>query len=283
MIKSGSVFSPPLAVSSCDGGDCFMFSPPHPVKKFFYRCDRKFYLEDLMLLYENHDNYAIVLVSGKRSEFYLHNCNQTKFLKKIEVDLPNQHKTGGYSAPRFGRIRDSKINLYVKKMAETMTQLYVKNNIFQSKKGLILAGPAQMKDLLQLDALFVQHFAKHLVKSLTIKEITDQSIYQVIQLSSTDIPKMVETDLVTKFDAKLTDPSQMDTIVFGIVEVLDALRTGQLKEIYVADSSEHKESITNMCTSLKTKIIMIKSKEFSLKYGELVGIRYYAECEIIEV
>lgn len=264
--------------------NCYLFLPPHPIKKFYYRCDRKFHLDDLIKLYEEHDNYAIVLISGKRSEFYLHNANSTKFLKGLDESLPNQHKTGGQSAPRFGRIRDEKIGWYAKKIAEIMSQFYVKNGKIVCK-GLVIAGPAEMKDLVCEHELFAKYFAKYLLKVVTISEITDQSIYQVIQLAADVLgSESSDKELVNDFEAKLADPSWIDLIIFGSKEVLTAFEKGELKEIYVGEKSVHKEFILK--SAVKTKIHIVKSIEFSGKFGELIGIKYYANYqndEIIEV
>lgn len=254
--------------------DCFLFSPPHPVKKFFYRCDRRFHLDDLLKLYEVHDNYAIVLISGKRTEFYLHNVNQTKFLKGLDESLPNQHKTGGQSAPRFGRIRDEKIGWYVKKIAELMVKMYITPRGFVHK-GLILAGPAEIKDLIRKHELFIQFFDKHLLKILTISEITDQSINQVINLSS-DIfaTNTVEQESINNLEKLIKNPSGIDLLVFGTDDVLISFKLGQLKEIYVNNNFIDKEDILNHET--KTNIIIIDSAGFVSKYGDLVGIKYYS-------
>ncbi len=36
-----------------------IFVPPNPVKQFYYRCDKKFHLDNLIKLYDHHDNYAL--------------------------------------------------------------------------------------------------------------------------------------------------------------------------------------------------------------------------------
>jgi len=82
----------------------------------------------------------------------------------------------------------------------------------------------------------------------------------------------------------------IDLIVFGTEEVMKAFDSGQLKEIFVANKNVNKERILK--TDTKTKINLIKSSEFSTKYGELVGIKYFVDyvdnldnddVEIIEV
>jgi peptide chain release factor subunit 1 len=260
-----SIFSP---------SDCFLFSPPHPVKKFFYRCDRKFHLADLIKLYETYENYAIVLISGKHVEFYLYNTNQLKFLKSLDESLPNQHKTGGQSAVRFERIRDEKIGWYVKKIIDLMVQYYVREGKF-IHKGLIIAGPAEMKEFIKEEEPFVKFFEKFLLRTITIAEITNQSIHQVIRLAS-DVLSSESDDknLLGRFEQMIINPKTIDLFVFGVKEVELALNSGQLKELYVSNKYSQKEIILK--TKFKTNIHIIKSNNFIMKYGEIVGIRYYA-------
>jgi len=250
-----------------------VFSPPHPVKKFFYRCDKKFHLEDLLQLYTNVETHAIVLISGKRTEYYEYSKNETKFLSAIDATLPNQHKTGGSSASRFGRIRDDKINLYAKKIIESMIRLYIKNNIFQCK-GLIIAGPSSMKKIVMDLDLFDQHFARHLLKNLTTTEIVSDSIRQVILMAADVLTTdATEKNIINDFEEKIKNTSTIDLIIFGTSNVISELLTSNLKEIYVADDYDDKETV--LTSNTKTIIHLIKSKEFTSKYGELVGIKYY--------
>ena len=264
-------------ISSIFSSDCYLFSPPNPLKKFYYKCDRKFHLDDLIELYNEYDDYAIILISGKRTEYYLYSTNSTKFLKGIDEELPNQHKTGGQSAQRFGRIRDEKIGWYAKKVVELMTKFYVKNGKFQHK-GIIIAGPAEMKNLVCNHELFIKYFTKYLQKTLTISEINDQSILQVIQMSIDILTsESEENNLITQFESKLSDPKQIDLLVFGSNEVITAFKQGLLKEIYINDGYDQKDAMIKSVT--KTKINVIRTINFSKKYGDLVGIRYFSSTE----
>lgn len=253
--------------------DCVLISPPRPINKFIYKCDRKFHLDDLIKLYETYENYAVVLISGKRTEFYLYNINQTIFLKGYDIELPNQHKTGGSSAARFGRIRDEKINRYSKKILEFMVNFYVKNGKFDYR-GLIIAGPAEIKNLVKEQELFVQFFNKYLLKILTINEITKTSIYQVISKSAEILTsESNEKNLIDKFEEILINPNSTDSIIFGTNEVLSEFKLGHLKEIFISNKYNKKEEILEI--NNKTKINIIKSTDFTKKYGELVGIKYF--------
>lgn len=255
--------------SSMFSTDTVVFNPPNPIGKFFYRCDRKFFLDDLVKLYDLHEDYGIVLISGKRCEFYLHNKTNTKLLKAFDECLPNAHKAGGSSSARFGRIHDEKVARYAKKIAEYMLQYYITDNQLICK-GIIVAGPAEMKQLVSNTDLFIQHFKKHLLATLTISEITDQSIYQVIKMADSVI-KVSDIDIINTFGQLLHNS---DLIVFGHRQTLDAFYLGHLDKILVSNNYVDKKSIIG--TETKTHIHIINSPEFIAKYGELVGIRFYA-------
>lgn len=277
LLTNRSVFSP-----------CHIFVPPYPIKKFFYRCDKKFYLEDLLKLYDTVDNYAIVLVSGKRTDFYIHNKNTTKLLKSVTESLPNQHRTGGQSAQRFERIRDERIGWYVKKLLEMMIQYYTKEGVFVFK-GLIIAGPAEIKSMLKDHDIFTQYFAKYLLKTVAISEINENSIYHVVKLADDVLDNNSESyQKLKNIDTLVSNDNTMDLVVFGNDNVMLELEAGSLREIYVDAEYINNLDIDNI--NKKTSIHIIDIPEFKTKYGEMVGVRYYviptntiSDADIIEI
>lgn len=251
--------------------EIFVFSAPNPIKKFYYRCDKIFHLDHLINLYKTYDEYAIVLVSGKCSEYYIHSRNNTKLLKNTKQDLPNQHKTGGQSAQRFGRIRDEKIDFYINRIIEIMVHLYVVDGVFYPK-GLIIAGPSEIKHKVCSNLNFEKIFGKYLLKVVTIAEISDNTICQVTE-SITDIVSD-STDIVKDFESKLADESVIDLIVFGEINVMDLFLENRLSQLYVSNDYDRIDDIDK---SKKTIVHKFTSGEFVSKYGRLVGILHYKQ------
>ena len=54
--------------------------------------------------------------------------NTREILHKFSVDLPKKHGRGGQSALRFARPRLEKRHNYVRKVAETATQMFITND-----------------------------------------------------------------------------------------------------------------------------------------------------------
>jgi peptide subunit release factor 1 (eRF1) len=253
--------------------ECHVFEPPNKVNKFYYKCDKVFHLEDLLKLYVEHDTYAIVLISGKRTDIYSYSQNSTKFIKSIKVELPNQHKTGGSSAPRMGRIRDEKIGMYIKTASELLFKQLVKENIFQHL-GLFVAGPGELKNQLQQDHLFVQHFQKHLLQVVTISEITERSVYDVIDVVSGSLyGDKVNTQILENFESLLLDDYKMNLLVFGIKEIFE--QSDELEEIFIDEDSLH---LLDGIILGKVKVTIMHDTTFVKKYGAMVGIRYYVRA-----
>ena len=204
-------------------------------------------------------------------------------MKSVSCNLPSKHKTGGSSAARFGRGRDEAISAYVKKISEIMCGLFVSDGKFWNL-GLILAGPSQLKDQIQSEKLFIQYFKNHLLKVLTVPEITEQSIYKVIHMAFGTSSVENDSDQINRFESMLSDPNTIDLFVFGTTEVFNDLSKGNLAEIFV-DTNMTDSIDANSVT--KTKINIVKNKEFINKYGNIIGIKYYAsdlvDDNIIEI
>ncbi|AEX61374.1 peptide chain release factor ERF1 [Megavirus vitis] len=254
--------------------NCILLRPHHTVKKFFYKCDKKFYVDDIINMFNNYQDYAIVLISGKKTQFYTHNIHDTKLIKTLTETLPNQHKTGGQSAVRFERIRGEKIHVYIKKILDNMIQFYTSNGKFRLT-GIIIAGPAELKDLVIQQDIFNTIFKQYLSKTLTISEILDNSIHKVITLSQDILDTNLNNDhnLLNKLHNIIQDPRQISLLVFGNDDIELHMNRGELKEIYVFHEYPNINYILNL--NYKTIIHVIKSKYFVNQYGYLVGIKYY--------
>ncbi len=93
-------------------------------------------------------------MDGNGSLFGTLSGNTREVLHKFSVELPKKHGRGGQSALRFARLRLEKRHNYVRKVAETATQIFVPGGDRPNVAGIVLAGSAEFKNDLSVSDLF---------------------------------------------------------------------------------------------------------------------------------
>lgn len=98
--------------------------------------------------------------------------------------IPKQkHGRGGQSAVRFARLRLEKRHNYLRKVAETATQLFITNDR-PNVAGLVLAGSADFKTELGASDLFDPRLAAKVIASLDIAYGGESGFNQAIELAA---------------------------------------------------------------------------------------------------
>lgn len=130
------------------------FEPFKPINTSLYLCDNRFHTESLAELLESDSRYGFIVMDGNGSLFGTLSGNTRDVLHKFSVELPKKHGRGGQSALRFARLRLEKRHNYVRKVAETATQVFVPGGERPNIAGLVLAGSAEFKNELADSDLF---------------------------------------------------------------------------------------------------------------------------------
>lgn len=225
-------------------------------------------MDEILVLYADKNISGIILTSGNITMYYSYSSNNTKLLKTIKADLPNKHKTGGQSAQRFERIRNEKINHYIKKICEYAVELYCENGL-ATIEGLYIAGNAEIKNIVIASNLFQQYFNKKIMGVYTVNEIQSNTIYQITEKISTDAIK----SYVDEIDEMLSNESKFDYVVVGN-KCMQMLENWLIKELYITQNLL--DTISHLVnTKIKINIVDANDTLFINKYGEIVGITWY--------
>jgi peptide chain release factor subunit 1 len=140
------------------------FEPFKPINTSLYLCDNKFHTDALGELLNQDETFGFIVMDGNGCLFGTVSGSNRVVLHKFTVDLPKKHGRGGQSALRFARLRLEKRHNYVRKVAETATQMFVPNGMKPNISGLVLAGSADFKSELNGSDLFDQRLAKIVIK-----------------------------------------------------------------------------------------------------------------------
>lgn len=209
--------------------------PYKPINTSLYKCDSVFHTEELRSLLTDNDRFGYLIMDGGGSLFGVVQGNTRTVLQKFLVDLPKKHGRGGQSANRFARIRNERRHNYLRKVAETCSQVFITNDK-PNVKGLILAGSAEFKNDLSKSDLFDIRLQPIVLKLVDIAYGGENGFNQAIEMT-TDVLKSVKIMHERKILGRFYDEIAKDTgkYVFGKKDTMNAFDNGLVSVIIIHD------------------------------------------------
>jgi len=209
------------------------FEPFKPINTSLYLCDNKFHTEALKELLEDDEKFGFLVMDGNGSLFGTLSGNTRTVLHKFSVDLPKKHGRGGQSALRFARLRLEKRHNYIRKVAEVATQLFITNDK-PNVSGIILAGSAEFKNMLNSSDLFDPRLQTIVLKVLDVSYGGENGFNQAIELAADslrDVKFIREKKLLAQYFGEISKDS--GKYCFGVKDTLQALELGAVSELIV--------------------------------------------------
>ena len=248
--------------------------PFKPINTSLYRCNNIFHTDELKALLIDNDKFGFLIMDGNGSLLGMLQGNTKTIINQFKVDLPKKHSKGGQSAPRFGRLRMEKRHNYIRKVSEALTSAFITNDV-PNVKGLILAGSAEFKNILQKSDLFDQRLAPIVIKIVDICYGGEQGFDQAIKLSQ-DALKNVKFVHEKKILGEFFEEIAKDTgkYVFGLKDTMEAIENGMV------DLLIFWENIDFVRLTLKDNKDEIKIETVSSK--KISGQKYKPEGSDIE-
>lgn len=236
---------------------CYDFEPFKPINTSLYLCDNKFHTEDLNELLENDDKFGFIIMDGNGSTFGVVQGSYREIIHKFSVDLPKKHGRGGQSALRFARLRLEKRLNYVRKVSEAAKTQFITNDVV-NVSGLIIAGSADFKNVLQEDRTFDPRLTKYVLKTVDVSYGGEAGFNQAIELASDTLKgvKFVqEKKLVTKF----MDEIAQDTgkICFGVQDTVASLQMTAVEHLILWEGlTVFRYALIDSATRIETTLYM---------------------------
>jgi peptide chain release factor subunit 1 len=123
----------------------FAFEPPEPLNIGAYRCDSRFFLEPLQTLMGTTDSYGIVVLDGREAIVAIVKGTNITVIKKLNSTAHAKIRKGGQSARRYERLIEEAIEVYYKRVGESMDSAFLKDEKV-AVKGVIVGGPGPTKE-----------------------------------------------------------------------------------------------------------------------------------------
>ena len=122
-----------------------VFSPPEPIKVYFYRTDKWFHTEFLEEMIEEKDVYGLIIIERDEATIGLLKGTTLQVLDEIEGYVPGKHSKGGWSQRRFERIIEELTKEFFKRVAEKANNYFIPLLEQGKLRGIIIGGPGFTK------------------------------------------------------------------------------------------------------------------------------------------
>jgi len=241
----------------------FSITPPKKITRGNYICDSKFHTDALIPLFSEHPYYGVVLIDGAGFKLYKMNDHECDLINSSHVTQMNHHRRGGQSSARIGRLRENKKDRIVDFISEEIYEsFWNKEDNTSIVKGVIIAGPGNLKEEVLKDPLFKKYFGNLTVSTQSISTLDDGIVHSVYAASKESIYKKEHDAEKIIFDEFLKIQELSPHLLkYGIDEIKESISEDMIKKVITSLSKE---------SEIKT---LIKDR----KYVHLVVLEKYTD------
>jgi peptide chain release factor subunit 1 len=211
--------------------------PIKPVSRSMYKCDNRFDTEELKKTLENHDKFGFIIMDGSSANYYTLCGSVREKIMGFNVDLPKKQGRGGQSKNRFERNRKIARHIYLRKVIELATSIFITNDM-PNICGLILAGSAEFKDVLSQSDFFDPRLKSIVAKIIDIQYSGDVGFNQAID-QSVDILSGVKLVQEKKLLKNFFDEIARDTYMYcyGVDDTMKCIEMGAVETIILYEDT----------------------------------------------
>ena len=222
---------------------CILLEPIKPINIFLYRCGSHFHIEALRDQLQSAEKFGFIIVTGEETLWAQVQGNTQVVLFEYSVSLPKKHHKGGQSAQRFMRKRQEAYGHYITKLVEMSRNKFLDSDGLPNVAGLILAGPADFKNRLNVALPAVLR-----AKVLAVKDIQyggQQGLNDAVEASAEnlrDLELIQQRRIMSSFFEQISTNS--NKYCFGVEQVMQALSAGAVEVLLVWETLSTVRKVT---------------------------------------
>jgi peptide chain release factor subunit 1 len=214
--------------------ELFSIEPPSPINVNIYRCDSTFLLEPLEVLLDNKNSYCLLAMDGREATIGILKGAHIQVLRRLNSTAHAKVRKGGQSAQRYQRAIEESIGDYVKRISESINEIFV-NNQFKIN-GVIVGGPGPAKE-----GFIKGHTLNYQIKVLASFDIgyTDEfGLHELVEKAQ----ELLKEEEAAK-ERKVIEHFMQERVrnglaTFGYDNTKKALSNNQVKILIISDEVE---------------------------------------------
>jgi peptide chain release factor subunit 1 len=210
----------------------FAMEPPEPLNIGAYRCDSRFFLEPLQNLMGTKDSYGIVVMDGREATVAIVKGTNINVIKKLNSTAHAKIRKGGQSARRYERLIEEAIEVYYKRVGDSMDSAFLGR-----VKGVIVGGPGPTKEFFMKMSPF-----NYQIKVLGVVDTgyTDEyGIREVLSKSEGILSQQEAVKEKILVDRFIKDVVNEGLAIYGEKQVRDAIISKQADRVLLSEGLTH--------------------------------------------
>ena len=228
--------------------------PPEPITAYLCEVGDHFQLEPLRKMLRDPRVVGLVAMDSKEASFGILDGERFELIETITSGVPGKSGKGGSSQRRYERERDMELTYFFHRVAEHASKAFLEGH---KVTALIVGGPGPTKeDFLKGD--FLHYELKNALLSVIdtqsagrdgVREVLDKSAEAVKNMCAPE-----EKMIVQRLRAHVG--KQDGLAIYGLDQVLDALKKGEVEVALATDSTDMIEivAVCKRCGLSRAKI-----------------------------
>ncbi len=242
--------------------------PPEPVGSFLYEVGNLFQLKPLREMLRDPKVVGVLVLDAKDATLGVASGELTETVDHISSGVPGKTHKGGQSQRRYERERNMEVTAFFRRIADHAAEEFLQKHPITV---LLVGGPGQTKsDFVkgkylhyELDNMLLQTYDTQSADEAAVKDVLCKAEELLKSMCGPEEKKLFE-----RFQTELRKQAGLAT--YGLDQVTDALRKGQVEVVLVNDDSGYAE-VGTVCGKCGNTVQRVVHKEKTEAMRDLIS------------
>jgi len=229
--------------------------PPEPVAALHFEVGNLFQLKPLREMLRDPKVVGVLVLDAKDATLGLVNGDITDIVYRTSSGVPGKTSKGGQSQRRYERERDMEVNAFFRRIAQHATEEFLEKHPITV---LLVGGPGQTKGDFVKGKHLHYELDNRLLQTYDTQSADEAAVKDVICRAEELLKSMCgpeEKKLLERLQVELR--KQDGPATYGLDQVMDATKKGQVEVALVTDDSDYTEvgTVCRKCGNVNKQIV----------------------------
>ncbi|MCI4331241.1 MAG: peptide chain release factor aRF-1 [Thermoplasmata archaeon] len=221
----------------------FIVEPPEPLNTYLYRCDSSFFLDPLLAMVHEPDQWGLIVMDRAEVTLGFLRGKRVEPMRNRQSQVPSKHGRGGQSAHRFERMIEHAAHEFFVKCGEMANEMFLPKK--ELLKGILLGGPGATKEYFFKENYLHYELQQKVVQPLFDVGYTDEyGLRELVERATQTLHGLELTEEKKIIQRLLNEIRRADQglAAYGEADVQRALDSGAVETLLVSEGLRRKRA-----------------------------------------